>query len=189
MLTNYRDPKNIDPAAPSRGQLVSDFLKLDIAPEKYLKGIDGNGKKYNGFNLIVGDSNELWYYSNYKKGIDKLAPGYYGISNHLLDTPWPKIIRGKEKMEPAILRKQIDVEEIFEILYDDSTAPDDQLPDTGLSLELERALSSMFIKTDNYGSRCSTVILVDATDKVLFSERVYNLITFEHATRTFEFSF
>jgi len=189
MLTNYRDPKNIDPAAPSRGQLVSDFLKLDITPEKYLKGVDGNGKKYNGFNLIVGDSNELWYYSNYKKGIERLAPGYYGISNHLLETPWPKVTRGKQKMENAIRREQIDIEEMFEILYDDHTAPDNQLPDTGLSLERERALSSMFIKTDNYGSRCSTVVLVDATDKVLFSERVYNLTTFEHATRTFEFSF
>ena len=188
MLTNYRDPKNIDPAAPSRGQLVSDFLKLDIGPEKYLKGVDGNGKKYNGFNLIVGDSSELCYYSNYKKGIDRLTPGYYGISNHLLETPWPKVILGKQKMEHAIQREKIDVEEMFEVLYDDSTAPDDQLPDTGLPLERERALSSMFIKTHNYGSRCSTVVLVDATNKVMFSERVYNLTTFEHTTRTFEFS-
>ena len=137
----------------------------------------------------MGNVDELWYYSNYKPGVEKLANGFYGISNHLLETPWPKVIRGKQKMGPALQKQRIDAEELFDILYDDELAMDDQLPDTGLPLERERALSSMFIKTDVYGSRCSTVVLIDKTNRVEFSERMYNLETFEYTTQTFRFAF
>ena len=189
MLTNYRDPRNIDPTAPSRGHLVSDFLRETDSPETYIRQLETKGKAYNGFNLIVGNAEELWYYSNYKHGAEKLASGFYGISNHLLETPWPKVIRGKQKMEPALRKPTIDAEELFEILYDDQLATDDQLPDTGLSLDRERALSSTFIKTDAYGSRCSTVILIDKNNRVEFSERMYNLETFEYTTQKFRFIF
>lgn len=187
MLTNYRDPQHIDPKAPSRGQLVSDFLKDNERPEKYLHQLENNGKTYNGFNLIVGDSNELWYYSNYKKGISSLLPGFYGISNHLLETPWPKVRRGKQKMELVLQSEKVDPDELFAILYDDEMAVDSELPNTGLPIEREKALSSMFIKTDNYGSRCTTVIMIDKENRVLFSERVYDLSTFRHTTQTFRF--
>jgi uncharacterized protein with NRDE domain len=189
MLTNYRDPANINPIAPSRGQLVSDFLTARHPPEAYLRDLEIKGKTYNGFNLIVGNVEELWYYSNYNRGPEKLTGGFYGISNHLLETPWPKVIRGKQKLEPVLRQPKIDSDELFRILYDDHRAMDDQLPDTGLSLERERALSSMFIKTDSYGSRCSTVILVDRENQVEFSERVYNLETFTHTTQTYRFAF
>ena len=189
MLTNYRDPGNINPVAPSRGQLVSDFLQSSEPPYNYLSTLSNKGKGYNGFNLIVGSAEELWYYSNYKKGVEKLSHGFHGISNHLLDTPWPKLIRGKQKMEAALKRSDVSPENLFEILYDDHLAPDTQLPNTGLSLERERALSSMFIKTENYGSRCSTVILVDRGNNVLFSERVYDTTTFDYRTETFTFTY
>jgi uncharacterized protein with NRDE domain len=188
MLTNYRDPKNINPTAPSRGQLVSDYLKSSITAEAYMKSVESGGKKYNGFNLIVGSGDELWYYSNYRNGITKFAPGFYGISNHLLESPWPKVLIGKQKIAPALQNNDVDPERIFEILYDDHVAADDQLPDTGLPLERERALSSMFIKTPNYGSRCSTVVLVDTSNEALFTERVYDLETFKYKTNTFTFS-
>jgi uncharacterized protein with NRDE domain len=188
MVTNYRDPQNIDPKAPSRGHLVSDFLIQDEVPEEYLTNISSNGKKYNGFNLIVGDPNTLWYCSNYKAGIEKLSSGFYGLSNHLLETPWPKVLRGKEKMKPVLANSIIDPEMVFEILYDDQVAVDNLLPDTGLTLDRERALSSMFIKTEGYGSRCSTVILVDKNNEVLFSERVYDFKTFRYTTKTFKFT-
>ncbi len=188
MLTNYRDPKNIDPAAPSRGHLVSGYLEGSAPPLKYLETLQTNGKQYNGFNLIVGNQHELWYYSNYKQGIQQLTPGFYGISNKLLETPWPKILRGKEKLGPILSNPIIDPETVFEVLYDDLKAPYDQLPETGLTMERESALSSMFIKTENYGSRCSTVVLVDNNDKLLFSERVYDTTTFRHQTKTYEFS-
>jgi uncharacterized protein with NRDE domain len=183
-----RDPKNIDPKAPSRGQLVTDFLTGHESGEPYLQRVASNGKKYNGFNLIVGNTETLWYYSNYREGITEIKPGFYGLSNHLLDTPWPKVLRGKEKFNPVLQQSVITPESLFEILYDDQRANDNLLPDTGLTLERERALSSMFIKTDNYGSRCSTVVLVDYNDNVLFSERVYDLKTFQFTTQTFRFA-
>jgi len=185
MLTNYRDPKNIDPKAPSRGNLVSDFLKKPVTPENYLQQFEATGKDYNGFNLLVGSADGLWYYSNYKSGIQKLTPGFYGISNKLLETPWPKVVRGKQKLEPVLASPIIDTEDVFKALYDDVEAPHEQLPDTGLTPERELALSPMFIKAENYGSRCSTLILVDMTGQMTFSERVYNTTTFEHHTKTF----
>lgn len=187
MVTNYRDPQHIDPNAPSRGHMVSDFLIEDDSSERYLKNISSNGKKYNGFNLILGNTEELWYYSNYKKEIEKLSSGFYGLSNHLLETSWPKVLRGKEKIKPVLAQTHIDPEQLFEVLYDDQRADDAQLPNTGLPLDRERALSSMFIKTTGYGSRCSTAILINHQNQVVFSERVYNVTTFNYTTQTFRF--
>ena len=146
------------------------------------------GKSYNGFNLITGTPDEMWYYSNYRAGIEKLDSGFYGISNHLLETPWPKVQRGKEKFKPILSQPTINPDHLFEALYDDQRAPDDKLPNTGLSLEREQALSSMFIKTENYGSRCSTVILIDRKNQVFFSERVYDLKTFQFTTQSYQFA-
>ncbi len=184
MLTNYRDPKNIRADAPSRGFLVSKYLENNEAPEEYLKSIEP--AQYNGFNLIMGDVNDLWYLSNYKDGITKLTNGLYGLSNHLLDTPWPKVVKGKKKLVPILGKSDITAEELMEFLYDDEVATD-KLPDTGIGLERERALSSMFIKTSGYGSRCSTVVLVDKQDHVKFSERVYDLTTFNYTLSEYEF--
>jgi len=188
MLTNYRDPQNINPQAPSRGNLVLDYLREPVEAELYLTQIAQNGKTYNGFNLITGTADELWYYSNYAKGVEKIKPGFYGISNHLLETPWPKVKRGKAKLKPVLSQPTIDPEQLFEILYDEQQASDEHLPHTGLSIERERALSSMFIKTENYGSRCSTVILIDRNNRVYFSERVYDTKTFQFTTQSYQFT-
>lgn len=187
LLTNYRDPKNIDPAAPSRGHLVSDFLSDTIHGDAYLRTVEQKGNQYNGFNLLVGTHEELYYYSNYAQGIQRLPEGFHGLSNHLLNTPWPKVERGKKLLEPMLGEDTIDPERLFELLYDERRAPDDRLPDTGVGLERERVLSSMFIKSPDYGSRSSTVVLVDKANHLLFSERVYDLTTFQHTTKTFEF--
>ncbi len=187
MLTNYRDPKNINPDAPSRGQLVSDYLEQNIASEDYLKSIESKAGVYNGFNLLVGNSEGFYYLSNYKTGINKVTNGLYGLSNHLLETPWPKVEKGKQKLELLLKSESITSQKLFEFLYDGERATDDQLPDTGIGLERERALSSMFIKSPGYGSRCSTVILIDQENTVEFSERVYDLSTFEYTTKTFRF--
>ncbi|MBL0745052.1 NRDE family protein [Chryseolinea lacunae] len=187
LLTNYRDPKNIDPHAPSRGLLVSDYLEGRNRPENYLRAVDEGDAEYNGFNIITGSVNELWYYSNYSHVIEELMPGFYGLSNHLLDTPWPKIVRGKEKLKSIIAQPVIQPEQLLDAMYDEVLAPEDKLPDTGLSPEREKALSSMFIKTPNYGTRCSTVVLVDYDNEVTFVERVYDVKTFQHTTGTFQF--
>lgn len=186
MITNYRDPKNIDPKAPSRGQLVSDFLISEQAAPEYLKEVEHNGKRYNGYNLIVGNLEALYYYSNYRSGIDMIPNGIHGLSNHLLDTPWPKVKRGKEEFQ-TILNGEVNAKLLFQFLNNEERAPDTQLPDTGIGTERERALSSMFIKTNGYGTRCSTVILINYQKEVSFTERVYNLQTFEYTDRNYEF--
>lgn len=188
MVTNYRDVANLKTVAPSRGHLVSDFLLNNDEPATYLQRLRPHAAQYNGFNLILGNADSLWYLSNYKEGLEEIKPGFHALSNHLLDSPWPKVVRGSEKMKPAFTRDEINVQEIFELLHDTETAPDDQLPNTGLPLDRERALSSMFIKTPNYGSRSSTVLTVDHHGNLTFTERVYNLSTFQFEERTFSFA-
>ncbi len=187
MVTNYRDLKNIKSKAPSRGHLVTDFLLTDELPEKYLKAIEKNKNDYNGFNLIVGNAEELFYLSNYKEGIVKIENGFHGLSNALLNTPWPKVKVGKEKMSHLFAAEKIEAVNLFNGLYNDHQASDDQLPDTGVGLERERMLSAMFIKSPNYGSRCSTVVTIDQNNHVEFTERVYDLKSFAFEDRSFSF--
>ena len=188
LITNYRDPKNIDLEAPSRGQLVSDFLTGQEAPTIYLNRIAARGKSYNGFNLIVGNTEELWYFSNYRTGVEKISPGLHGLSNHLMETPWPKVQRGKEKMVKILRQQAIRPNDLLDLLYDDVTASDELLPDTGVGLDRERMLSSMFIKSPGYGTRCSTVVMVDKSNHVIFTERVFDVTTFNYTTKEFEFT-
>jgi uncharacterized protein with NRDE domain len=186
-ITNFRDPAHINPKAPTRGKLVSDFVLGKESAFDYLKKIEPDAKTYNGFNLVVGDASGFAYLSNYGEGIQKLNSGFYGLSNHLLDTPWPKVTEGKRRLAPLLDQKKIEPGEIFDVLHNESRAEDNNLPDTGVPLELERALSAMFIKTPNYGSRCSTVILIDQDNQVIFSERVYAPGTNEFTTQVFNF--
>jgi uncharacterized protein with NRDE domain len=187
MVTNYRDIRNIKPVAPSRGALVTNYLLETGSPKNYLNQLVQKDDAYNGYNLIVGSAEELWYHSNYKKGVYRLSPGLHGLSNHLLDTPWPKVERGLDKMKKILTAENISSDPLFEVLLDDVVASDDKLPDTGVGLERERALSSMFIKSPGYGTRCSTVVLVDKNNNVQFSERVYDLQTFTFTQKTFTF--
>lgn len=186
MITNYRDPKNIDPKAPSRGHLVSDYLSGRAAPEHYLRALEPHAKQYNGFNLIVGNTEEMWYLSNYRKGVERLANGLHGLSNHLLNSPWPKVESGKKIMN-EVLRQPFQARDLFAMLFNETIAADDVLPDTGVGLERERALSAMFIKSPGYGTRCSTIVLVDQQNNIFFAERVYDLTTFNFTEKSFTF--
>ncbi len=186
-ITNFRDPKNINPQAPSRGQLVSDFLIGNQGAEPYMRDIQTRASQYNGFNLVVGDTNQLYYLSNYQNEIKKLTSGFYGLSNHLLDTPWPKVAKGKAAIERELTQSKLSTENLFAILQDEGRATDDLLPDTGIGLDRERALSSMFIKTNGYGTRCSTVILVTKQGAITFEERTFDLPAFSYTTSQFKF--
>lgn len=188
MLTNYRDLTNVNLNAPSRGKLVSDYLIEPVSASAYINKIAQQGALYNGFNLVVGSPDEFYYYSNHAEGVKRLTEGFYGISNNLLDTPWPKVTLGKQKIAAILQKQNIDPEEILSALNHDSVAQDAELPQTGLSLERERALSAMFIKTENYGSRCSTVILIDKQNNVEFTERTYDLNTTQPLTQSFRFT-
>jgi uncharacterized protein with NRDE domain len=172
-LTNYRDPEPNRTKAPSRGKLVSNFLLSREKPVSFLEKISANAHRYNGFNLLVGQSTNLYYYSNRAEGIQPLGPGIHSLSNHLLDTPWPKVEKGKQALSSLLTGESVDPESLFRFLLDRSAAPDGLLPDTGVGLEMERMLSPIFISSPGYGTRSSTVILLDRTGEVTFIEKSF----------------
>ncbi|MGD9041757.1 MAG: NRDE family protein [Desulfobacteraceae bacterium] len=174
-ITNYRDPTAEISGAPSRGKLVSGFLLGQQSPERFLEGLAPEKGRYNGFNLIIGEGDQLFWFSNRGDGAHKLSPGIYGLSNRLLDTPWPKLIRSKEAMAHLISnQKNPSLDALFQMLMDRTVADDDQLPDTGVGIVWERILSPIFITSPTYGTRCSTIILIDRQDRVTFTEKTFN---------------
>lgn len=169
-LTNFRDATNLETAQLSRGAVVKNFLTSTKSPEEYIKSIDPD--LYAGFNLIIGDSTKLIYYNNIQNESYEIPPGIHGLSNHFLNTPWPKVIKGKEKLTLYMAQtEKVDVEEIFSILSNTDYAPDSHLPDTGVGLDLEKMLSPMFIKTPDYGTRSATVVLISHDNTLTFAER------------------
>jgi uncharacterized protein with NRDE domain len=173
-VTNYRDPITRRQDAPSRGSLVSNFLTENSAPRRYLKTVSKIGHTYNGFNLIAGDDSGLYYYSNRTAGVRKLKPGCYGISNHLLDTAWPKVNKGKSQLRGQLTGKEkIEPEKIWKILADRSAAEDTELPDTGVGLTWERILSPLFITSRDYGTRSSSIVLIEESGQLTIMERTF----------------
>lgn len=171
-LTNFRDPAQMRKDAPSRGRLVADFLTGSDEPQSYLKRIASYGSRCNGYNLLVGNGESLWWASNMGGEARKLEPGVYGVSNHLLDTPWPKVGAGKTALAAAIDGLP-DEQALFELLRDDGIHPDDALPRTGVPLEWERLLSSAFVKSPGYGTRGSTLLSVDREGWIAFDEQTW----------------
>jgi len=160
-ITNIRNPADVNPDAPSRGHLVTGFLQGDMPARDYVAQIAGDAGNYNGFNLILCDGRELVWYSN-KAGDDPrnglpLAPGVYGLSNALLDSPWPKVLKTKAQFA-SLLCLGAPEDAYFEMLSDTVIAPDMRLPDTGVPIEWERLLSAVKIESPGYGTRSSAVV-------------------------------
>ena len=160
-LTNIRCPQDTRTDAPTRGALVADFLNSDLSASAYIAQVAASGAAYNGYNLVLGDGDALYWYSNRADGDPRngqpLAPGIYGISNGLLDDPWPKVLRTKAQFA-SLLCLGAPEEAFFEMLADTTRAPDQRLPSTGVTLALERVLSAVCIETEDYGTRTSTVV-------------------------------
>ncbi|MDK9709046.1 MAG: NRDE family protein [Desulforhopalus sp.] len=171
-ITNYRDPVANRPDAPSRGGILLEFLMGKKSPGKFLEILAQEASAFNGFNLIVGDSRELYYYTNRLHAPQLLAPGFYGLSNHLLDTPWPKVRRGKELLRPHMVEANpVDHLKLLELLADRHQPPDNQLPTTGVGLAWERLLGTIFINGSDYGTRSSAVITVTESGRIEFTEK------------------
>jgi uncharacterized protein with NRDE domain len=186
-ITNYRDPAAWKDEAPSRGKLVRDYLTGVSNPEQYLKNISTGSAAYNGFNLLLGDEDSLWVYSN-RGDVQHLQPGIYGLSNHLLNSPWPKVQRGKRLLKKALVQKGDDLEKaLFALLADRQVPPDDHLPQTGVSQDWERMLSPVFITSPVYGTRSSTVVLLAKNRRVRFVEQVFDKTSEAWMTGRFSF--
>ncbi len=178
-ITNYRAPGLKRKSDLSRGLILHSYLNNNESPEDFLFNLSRDEISYEGFNLIVGDKNELYYYSNINKESKRLVPGLYGLSNHLLDTAWPKVERGKTKFAKAVVPSNSEmIPDIFELLRDTCHPLDRDLPETGVGLEWERLLSSIFITAPTYGTRSSAVLTITDTNTVQFRER-----TFSHSSK------
>ena len=170
-VTNYRKFPLEGPFSTSRGDLVKDFLTSDISPDIYLEKLRSEGGKYEGYNLLFGNADAMYYHSN-RGAESKLTSDIYGISNHLLDTPWPKVSKGKKAFREKVMGSgKFEKEDLFAILKDEEKARDEDLPDTGIGLEKERLLSSIFIKSPEYGTRISTVLSIDDGGGVKYCEQ------------------
>ncbi len=157
----------------SRGNLVMDYLTGGTGPEDYLNQVRQQRTDYNGFNLIVGSRDSLHHYNNILNEISFIPTGNHAVSNATLDTPWPKVTRTKAAMAELASSSPLDEEAIFRIMADRTPPPDDQLPDLPLDLPILRAVSANFIQTERYGTRSTTLILIDHSDQVTFVERSY----------------
>jgi uncharacterized protein with NRDE domain len=187
-ITNYRNIKSIKNDAVSRGKIVTDYLTGSYSPEQFAEILTNSAEQYNGYSLVLGDeSTNLFFFSNQTKKLEKIQPGIHGLSNHLLDTPWFNVTRGKEHLKNAINKNENFVNNIFEVLSDKTPAPDDNLPDTGLPKEIEKSISSIFVENKNYGTRSSTIILIDNEDNVTFIEKSLEAKKKKWITKSFSF--
>lgn len=188
-LTNYRHPKYFkDDDKRTRGDIVTNYLTSSVDPQAYLEELHERRHEYSGFNVIVGNGDELFYYSNEKGNIKEIERGTHSLSNAFLNTPWPKVKRAKSALDHYVSHnEEIDPEKLFKQLHNDTIAPDEELPKTGLSLEFERQVSSIFIRSEDYGTRVSTVILITHDNEVKLIERTFNNGQFKQDT-TYEFT-
>lgn len=180
VVTNYRDLQRPAPGAPSRGELIPKYLGASCGPGEFLAELEPHASRYSGFNLLLADERELWYASNRARPFARpLPPGIYGLSNHLLDTPWPKLARVRaafeswlEELAGSRRPSSAAIEALLRMLDDRSPAQaGEPLPQTGLPPEWERVLSAPFVLHPEYGTRCSTVLLIEADGALLVRER------------------
>lgn len=172
-VTNYRDLTNIREDAKSRGDLPVNFLKGSKPSVEYSREVLNKGSEFNGFNLLSLD-NDMVHISNYENKVNKLQGGVFALSNAILDTAWPKVERAKSAFNERI-NKSFHLNDLIIMMQDDQIAPDDDLPPTGLPIEMERSVSAMCIRTPNYGTCCSTAITIDYDGNVEFMEKSYSV--------------
>lgn len=171
-LTNIRNGQVPPADKRSRGELVANFLSGDAEPRAYVDQVRETAGDYHGFNLLIGDEHSLYWISNDgQTSFQSLEPGIYGLSNGSLDTPWPKIVRAKAQFASLLCTGAPD-DAYFEMLADTTRPADNRLPDTGVSLEWERLLSSICIESDLYGTRASSLVRLQTGGAAQLHERV-----------------
>jgi uncharacterized protein with NRDE domain len=174
-VTNYHE-QTLNPLPPqSRGALVSDFLRSDAPPQEYAEHLILNGSDYQGFTLVFGKVGALFHYSNRSNKCEQVAPGIHGLSNHLFnDNSW-KVRKGGASLKDLLSRPDsISPEDLLTLLSDRTRAPSAALSVHGYETEKEGMYSSIFITGKEFGTRCSTAIVIDNRGNVRFSERTFS---------------
>ena len=174
-VTNYRDPAGAVDAPRSRGDLPLTYLAEELEPRAYLEDLTARSNDYAGFNLLVGDRESLWYFSNNDKGHPrKLPPGFYGLSNAMLDTPWPKVELGKARLGALLDEGTLCHESLANVVADRALADSDRLARLGLNGAMDPLLSAQFIVTDTYGTRSRTTFWIDGQARAYWREQGFN---------------
>ena len=186
-VTNYQDPSFDKMNKLSRGKLVSNFLLGNKLAEHHLHEVKQQCHRYNGFNLLAEDESGLFYLSSSTGKLTSLPPELYGISNDLIDSACPKLEKGKARLEKLLLHNYVSDDKILELLSDTTEFLDNSLPDTGTDLKQKQIFSPIFIKGQDYGTRCSTAVIINSDDKVRFTERTFNKEGREIHTATYNF--
>ncbi len=187
VVTNFREMGNTAAVTPSRGLLIPAFFGSADSVDTFFDELAVRGEELAPFSFIFGDMTALHYLSNRADSVRPIPPGIHGLSNHALDTPWPKLKQTRERFEKLLESPEIDNGGLFEMLADRSQASDKELPKTGLGKELEKRLSAPFIITPTYGTRCSTVVSVRNSGAVTFIERSFEPDGTFAGASTFEF--
>ena len=172
-VTNFRETlaNPAQPQSQSRGELTTRFLQGNQHPNTYLQNIDKQQHRYSGFNLLVGSFEQLYYYSNRQRLIQQLPRGIHGLSNGLLNSPWPKVDTGKAALRQHL--ELLDRQALINILLDSQQPDDALLPNTGIGIEAERMLGSRFISSEHYGTRAATLLLIDKNGDIDFIEQTF----------------
>ncbi len=175
VVTNYREMARRRRSAPSRGGLIPGYLSSAAGPDDYLRGIELDAAGYAGFSLLLADRDSLWYASNRAdRFAQPLAAGVYGLANHALDTPWPKLERVRARLIELLAEPALDRAAMLAMLDDRTPAPAHASLSTGLPPEWERALSSPFVLHADYGTRCSTLVTIDYDGHTQLFERRFD---------------
>lgn len=185
VVTNYREGLNPPRTKLSRGALTADFLKGSMGAADYIGSLRSHAQDYGAFSLIVGDAAGLEYFSNRGAG-GPITSGIHGLSNHFLDTPWPKVEISKSRLAALLEQRSTNTDALFRLLADRGEAPENKLPDTGIGRDLERRVSAPFVVNPVYGSRCSTVIRLERGGGFHFAERRFDAAGGSLGTRHFQ---
>lgn len=175
-LTNIRNAREMNKIADkSRGELIVNYLDSDLFAEDYLTQLKEEAADYAGYNLLLGNTDQLFYMNNYQYDISEITAGTHGVSNEYLNSPWPKVLIGKDELDKVLTKDDIDIESLFSLLRHEEESTDSEVQNTGVDFELEKKLSPLFINIPDieYGTRCSSVILVDQEDNITFIERTF----------------
>jgi len=187
-VTNVREGERPAPGRPSRGWLVRDYLLGSESPEPFSRRLAGQATEYAGFNLLLGGAGDLWYVGNRSPSPCQLPPGVYGLSNGRLDSPWPKVERGKAALATLLDEPSPALEQGFRLLADRETFADHQLPETGVPRAWERALSAIFITATEhgYGTRSSTTLAQTGGGRSVLVERTFAASPARWSQRSYE---
>ena len=183
LLTNYRDfTKHID-APLSRGLITKQFLSSSEAVGPFLKSLQSNHHAYNPYNLVVGDINKLFYYSNLLEDYKPLDKGVHGLSNGIINASWPKVNTACHAFKALLTKDELDEAACFDLLSAPTKYPIELLPDTGIDKQLEVDLSSIYIELEQYGTRMQTIYYVDQLNNATFVEKSRDVAGIWHEKR------